>query len=154
MATDTSQDQFARLVGITQAQVSQLIRKGVLTRSASVAVWLHEYLRNLREQAAGRKSSEGHDLVAERARLSARMAEEKEIQLAKLRGELMPVAVVVDVLNFSHATIRSKLLAFTSRLKSQRSNLGPQDLAAADALIRETLNELVNVRFPREFADL
>ena len=74
---DTTQEQFARLVGISQPEVSQLIRKGVLTRGGTTAQWHKEYLDNLRKVAAGWQSQTGLlDRIQEAALLDRRKREE------------------------------------------------------------------------------
>lgn len=150
MPKDTTQEQFAKLVGITQPAVSQLIRKGVLTRGQSIGRWLQEYISNLREQAAAHKSDEGQDIIKERARLAARQSEKLEIETARLRGELIPRQAVADILGFHNSTIRSRLLAIPARLKSQHPELQTSAVVALKILIDETLTELSHVRFPSD----
>jgi phage terminase Nu1 subunit (DNA packaging protein) len=154
MAKDSTQEQFAQLVGISQPAVAQLIRKGVLNRKGDIVQWTKEYTRNLREQAAGRASENGgHDLVAERARLSARQAEKLEIELAKSRGELLPTESIVEALTFTAATIRTKLLSVPSRYKSLSPRLSAKEIDVLDNLIREILTELSNVHFPKTIGE-
>lgn len=154
MAKDNTQEQFARLVGITQPRVSQLIQKGILTRGAPIGQWLREFVKNLEEQAAGRQSLNGDfDLVQQRARHSARQAEALELELAKKRGELVPLSVLVDALNFCNATIRSKVLAVPSRYRSLSSGTTPKQIDILDNLVREILTELSNVKFPGDIAE-
>ena len=153
MPKSPTQEQFARLVGITQQEVSSLMRKGTLTRGGTVGQWLQEYLKNLRAQAAGHKSSEGLDLIQERARLAARQSEKLEIEVAKQQGELLPIAAAIEAINFSNVTVRSKLLAIPSRFKSICSTISPKNIDLLDSLVREVLTELSDVRFPREIAE-
>lgn len=48
MAKDSTQEQFAQLIGISQPAVAQLIRKGVLSRKGNIVQWTKEYTENLR----------------------------------------------------------------------------------------------------------
>ena len=155
MAKASSQEKFAQLVGITQPAVSQLIRKGVLTRGASIGQWHREYLENLRKLAAGFKSDYiDLDLIKERARLAARQSEKLEIELAEKRHDLVPIAAIASALNFLNGTIRSKLLAFPSRMKSLCPELTTRELTRATDLIHEVLTELSHERFPPNIRDI
>ena len=149
MAKDTTQEQFAKLVGITQPQVSQLIRKGVLSRKATIGEWLQDYLKNLREQAAGRQSPDSeYDLIGERARLAARQSEKIEIDIARQHQELIPTQALLDAMQFLNTTIRSKLLAIPRRFKSLWPDASTKEITILDGLVREALTELAHVRLP------
>ena len=159
MATSdkATQEQFAKVMGISQPDVSRLIRKGVLTRGKPIGVWLVEYGRHMREVAAGRKpesEEEGDfDLVRERARKAARESEKLEIETAKLRGELLPKQAITDALGKQYSAIRSRLLAIPVRIKAQRPELEVDAVKALKALIDETLIELSHVQLPRDITE-
>jgi len=144
---NATQQEFADFMGISQAEVSRLVKKGFLTRHASLGQWLKEYGLHMRDLAAGWKSDEGNlDLIHERARLAARQSEKLEIDTAKLRGSLFPSDVVIEIINLHNSTIRSRLLAMPARLKAQRPEMEIDAVIALTALIRETLFELTHVR--------
>lgn len=162
MATPrATQGEFARLIshgaaeghGLSQPAVHKLISKGVLSQGGTLADWLVQYARHMRDLAAGWKSEEGFDLVHERARLSRRQSEKLEIDIAAKRGELIPTRAVADAINFSNVTIRSRLLALPSRFKSLRPALSAKDVDVLDSLVREILTELSNARFPADIAE-
>ena len=147
-----TQEEFARLVGISQPEVSQLIRKGVLTRGGTRAQWHKEYLDNLRKVAAGWQSQSGLlDRIQEAALLDRRKREELDIKLAKLRGELLPVDAVVEALTFVHSAVRSRLLALPNRIRSLNASMTPRQVDQIEETVREILNELSNVRLPADF---
>ncbi len=149
-----TQQELADTLQITQPEVSKLIKKGYLTKHASLGQWLIEYGRHMRDLAAGWKSEDGNlDLIHERARLAARQSEKLEIDTAKLRGDLLPRTIVTDILNFHNATIRSRLLAMPTRLKAQRPELEIDAVISLTALVRETLFELSHVRLPKDIDD-
>lgn len=93
-----SQTRFAQMIGVTQPVISGLISRGILARDDSAANWLLSYCGHLREEAAGRATSDGLDLAAERARLSAAQADKIEMELAVIRGELAQVGMLEQVL--------------------------------------------------------
>lgn len=153
--TATTQQTFARLVGISQPEVSQLIRKGVLTRGGTAAQWHKEYLDNLRKVAAGWQSKTGQlDRIQEAALLDRRKREEIEIKLAERKGELLPVAAIVEALSSINAAVRSKLLALPNRIKSNNPQMTPRQVDQLDQSVREILTELSDVRLPPSFRDV
>ena len=95
----TTQKDFADLVGLSEARVSQLAADGVLVRGKTCRAWLLAYCERLRDQAAGRLGStpDGLDLVQERAILARHQGGIAQMKLAELRGELIQVAAVKAV---------------------------------------------------------
>ncbi len=95
-----SQAEFAEMVGLSEARVSQLMSEGALPRGETAHVLLLAYCERLRDQAAGRMgdSAGGLDLVQERAALAReqRIAQELKNQVA--RGEYAPIGLLSDVL--------------------------------------------------------
>ena len=84
-----TQAEFAVIIGVSEAKVSQLVAEGVIQRGQIAHMWLLEYCERLREVAAGRASVEagGLDLVQERAALARSQREAQEIKNAVARGE-------------------------------------------------------------------
>ena len=154
MASPNTQEQLARIVGISQQDVSLLIRKGTLTRGAPLSQLILEYTKNLRAVAAGHQSSQGHDLIEERARLAARQSEKIEVELAKQRNDLIPLTALNEALRFIAGAIRAKLLALPSRFRSVVSTLTPKQVDTLDSLVREILTELSHERFPPDIRRL
>ena len=67
-----AQAEFAQMIGVSEARVSQLLSEGVLARGETALEWNVAYCERLRDQAAGRLGAEvgGLDLVQERAALA------------------------------------------------------------------------------------
>jgi phage terminase Nu1 subunit (DNA packaging protein) len=149
---ETTQAQLAALLGITQQRVSQFIQKGVLTRGAPLTQWVRELYHHQARIIAQHESRTGLDLIEERARLSARMAEKLEIEIAAKKGELLPVPSVVQTLNHRNSALRSKLLALPSRYKSMFATLTPKQVDGLDNLVREVLTELANEQLSADIA--
>ena len=93
-----SQAEFAQLVGVSEARVSQLMSDGVLTKGQPFGAWLHAYLGRLRDQAAAREGSGTLDLVQERAALARSQREAQELKNASARSEYAPTTVLAEVL--------------------------------------------------------
>jgi len=96
-----TQAEFGNLVGISQPAVSSLMKGGVIDPGDPWRVWLLDYCARLREQAAGRLSSDGGglDLVQERAALARVQRERVELANAVTRGEFAPIDLLGDALS-------------------------------------------------------
>ncbi|HMF51155.1 MAG TPA: hypothetical protein VK603_21040 [Candidatus Saccharimonadales bacterium] len=79
-----TREEFARVMGISHQAVTEHVRKGVLTRGATVAQWLVEYGKHHAAVAAGWQSNNGAvDRILEAALLDRCKREEIEIRIAK-----------------------------------------------------------------------
>lgn len=130
-----SQAAFGDLVGISQPAVSDLVTRGVITAGEPASVWLKQYCRHLREQAAGRQAAGELDLATERAALARAQREKVEMQNAVTRRELAPVALLEQVLSKVGRQIAGILEAIPVQLK-RRSELSSEDL---DFITREVV---------------
>lgn len=155
MAKDNSQERFARLVGISQPEVSQLLRKGVLSRGADLNQWHKEYLDNLRKVASGWRSDDGRiDRMKEAALLDRCKREQLEIVIAEKKGDLVPRPVIAEALKFSFASVKSKLLSAPNRLRSVNPHAPAKLMAQFEDIIREILTELSHERYPASIDDI
>jgi len=109
MRTSCTQAEFAALVGVSQPAVSDMLARGVIKPGQTTVEWLQSYCAHLREQAAGR-GGDG-ELAAKRAEESGKRTELLEIKIAQLRREVVPVAVLEQILAHCGRNIRSSLEA-------------------------------------------
>lgn len=102
-----SQADFAEMVGVSEARVSQLMADGVMPRGGNAHEWLLAYCDRLRDQAAGRAGAEsgGLDLVQERAALARSQREAQDLKNAVARGEFAPVGLLADVLGRASSSV-------------------------------------------------
>lgn len=101
-----SQAEFAQIIGVSEARVSQLVSDGVLHRGETAAAWLAAYCERLRDQAAGRLGETmGLDLVQERAALAREQRIGQEIKNAVARKEYAPVGLLADVLGMASSAV-------------------------------------------------
>lgn len=137
-----SQAQFADLVGISEARVSQLIAEGTLPRGATARTWLGAYLDRLREQAAGR--AEAPEITTERARLLAAQAAREQLRLGEDRNDLIRVDAVVEAMSHAYTTVRDAILNIPARMAAPLA-AEPDPARIHDLLdeeLRTTLTEL------------
>ncbi|MES2346370.1 MAG: hypothetical protein V4641_02250 [Pseudomonadota bacterium] len=129
---------FAKLVGISQPAVSELLTRGTIKANQPARVWLLAYTAQLREQAAGR-GADG-ELAANRAAESATRNEMLQIKLKKMRGEYAGVDVISQVLAHIGTLVASKLEPLPARIKMVCPQLTPDQLKAIETVITEARN--------------
>lgn len=134
-----TQAAFARLVGISQPAVSELLTKGVISKGQSAQTWLHAYTAHLREQAAGR-GADG-ELAANRAAESKTRNSLLEIKLKRARGEYAEVALIEQVLASIGAQVASSLEPLTGRIKQVHPELSNEALKRIEEAITDARNK-------------
>jgi len=141
-----TQAAFGELVGITQQAVSDLAARGVLPAGSIAAVWLLAYCERLREQAAGRLSTDGAgpDLAHERALLAKAQREGQEIKNEVARGTYAPIDLLADVLANTSQAIVDRLEQIPSELKRRCPDLPPAAFAAVMTCVSSARNEAVH----------
>lgn len=133
-----TQEQFARLVGVSQPVVSELLTRGVLGKGQAAQTWLHAYTAHLREQAAGR-GADG-ELAANRAAESATRNSLLQVKLARARKEYAPVAAIEQVLASIGAQIASKLEPLTGRIRILHPEISGETLKTIEQAVTEARN--------------
>lgn len=105
---------------LSERRFRELLDQGVVDRQPARGydedLVREQYISHLREVAAGRSSSDGPDLTAERARLAKEQADAQEMKNAVSRGELLARADVTAAVTASFARVRARLLAMPSKL--------------------------------------
>ncbi|MDR1661226.1 MAG: hypothetical protein LBR95_02190 [Azoarcus sp.] len=136
-----SQDEFGKLVGITQPAVSDLVKRGILT-GKNAREWILQYCQHLREIAAGRasKNGDGLDLVAERARLAKAQADAQEMKNLVERRQLIPADEIEPRLAAACITAREMLLDSVQRLAREL----PVDTAAREKMLQTEFETFLN----------
>ena len=113
-----SQAEFAELVGISEARVSQLVGEGLFARGETAHQWLLGYCERMRDIAAGRMSQEfgGLDLVQERAALARSQREGVDIKNAVALGQFAPIELLTAVLATASQSIADRFEALPGAL--------------------------------------
>lgn len=114
-----TQAEFAEMVGLSEARVSQLFSDGSLARGDTARDLLLGYCERLRDQAAGRLGSEvgGLDLVQERAALAREQRIAQELKNAVSRGEFAPVGLLADVLGQAASAVVARFDQLEGQLR-------------------------------------
>ena len=85
------------------------------------------------------QSAEGSDLEVERTRLTKWQADKTELEVAVLRGELIPSEIVQRVWSGMVISFRSRVMSIPT--KSAHSVLGAVNVAEAEAVLKKLVNE-------------
>lgn len=133
-----SQQEFAQLIGVSEAKVSQMRTEGVLAADATAGEWLQQYLTRLREQAAGRMGADGSvDLAKERALLAREQRVGVVIRNQVAMRTYAPIESLTDVLASVCQAIVDRLDQVPSTLKRTAPDL---PLPAREAIEREIVS--------------
>ncbi len=140
-----SQAEFAQMIGVSEARVSQMVGEGIIVRGDTAHEWLVGYCERLRDQAAGRAGSEagGLDLVQERAALarSQRIAQDLKNDIA--RGEYAPIGLLTDVLATAGAAVVDRFEQLEGALRKACPDLPDEARTTVMTVIASARNEWV-----------
>lgn len=140
-----TQAEFAEMVGLSEARVSQLLSEGVMRRGESAHRWLVAYCERLRDQAAGRASGEvgGLDLVQERAALAREQRIAQELKNAVSRGEYAPIGLLADVLGMASSAVVARFDQLEGQLRKACPDIGEGVMATVMTVVAGARNEWI-----------
>jgi len=138
------QADFAELIGVSEAKVSQMVSEGAIERGATCARWLAQYVARLREQAAGRMGDGGDlDLVQERAGLAREQREHYRIKNSVAKAEFAPIGLLSDVLAVASAAVVDRFDALPGYLRKACPDLPIEARDAIGTVIADARNEWI-----------
>ena len=145
LAHTISQQDFAELIGVSEARVSQLVAEGTLTRGDSALEWNIAYCERLRDQAAGRLGSEvgGLDLVQERASLAREQRISQRLKNDIARGEYAPIGLLADVLGMASSAVVDRFEQLEGALRKACPTLPEDAKATVMQVIASARNEWI-----------
>lgn len=139
-----AQAEFAELVGVSEARVSQLVSEGVIARGDTAHAWLVGYCERLRDQAAGRMGDTmGLDLVQERAALAREQREGQAIKNAVARKEFAPVGLLADVLGMAASAVVDRFDQLEGALRKACPDLPDDAKTTVQQVIAAARNEWI-----------
>lgn len=138
-----TQDEFAQIIGVSPARVSQLIASGAV-QGTTAGQWLLSYTERLRDQAAGRMGENGGlDLVQERAALAKAQRESQELKNAVSRGEYAPIGLLADVLGKASGSVVDRFDQLPGKLAKACPDLADDARVAVLEVVTSARNEWV-----------
>lgn len=136
-----TQSECADWLDISERRLRELIDEGVIDRAEKgqydVKAVVQQYVRNLREIAAGRGGGSGTKAEDE-ARLAKAKADKAEMEAAQMRGELIPADTIAETLQSAVMVMKTRMLAVPPRAASE---VGARNVASAEKVIRGHINE-------------
>lgn len=139
-----SQAEFAQIIGVSEARVSQMVSEGVIAKGDTAASWLTAYCERLRDQAAGRLGETyGLDLVQERAALAREQREGQAIKNAVARREFAPVGLLADVLGQAASAVVDRFDQLEGTLRKACPDLPDEAKTAVLHVIASARNEWI-----------
>lgn len=146
-----TQQGIAEHLDLSQGQVSRwLDQLAIDWKVASLDEIRVAYIRELREQAAGRAAAGDLDLATERARLAKEQADKVAMQNAVTRGDLAPVVLIEDVLTRAAARVAGIFDAIPGMVRRRVPKLSTDELD----LIAGEIAKARNVVAAMSLADL
>ena len=146
---------IAKLLLISERRIYQLVNDGIIPKHErgrfELAPAVQGYIRFLQERQMGGNASPT-DYNTEKARLTKLQADFKEIELAELKGNLIPLDLVVETWQGHIGNARAKLLAMPAKAAAQ--TIGMDEYLESEQflteLINEALDELNNDGLPKQ----
>lgn len=141
LAVEITQADFAELVGLSEARVSQMLAERVLEEGATGQQWLISYCSRLRVQASGR-DAEGN-LAKERAALSRSQRLGQDIKNAVAQGEYAPIGLLGDVLAIASAAVVDRFDALPAALRKACPDLPAEARDSIAKTVASARNEWI-----------
>ena len=136
-----TQADFAELVGLSEARVSQLLSERVLVNGETGRQWLATYCERLRTQASGRDAD--GNLARERALLSASQRRGQDMKNAVAEGEYAPIGLLGDVLALASSAVVDRFDALPGQLRKACPNLPAEARDTIARTIASARNEWI-----------
>ena len=145
LARKVTQAEFAELIGVSPAKVSQLKSEGVLSSGATAGEWLGQYIARLRGQAAGRVGAGGDDgdapdLVRERALLAREQRTGQQIKNLIAMKKFAPVDVMSEAVARVCKAITDRLDHIPASLKRASPDLPDEVFDVVESAVNSARN--------------
>ena len=116
-ALTTTQTEMAKVIGITQQRVNQLISEGVILKDKTGAVRVIESIKNFYKSRSGSNALfEEIDYDGEKAKHEAVKRELAEMELARQKNLIHDADDVEQVMSNMLSTLRSNLLGMPAKV--------------------------------------
>ena len=142
---ECSQVEFSRMIGVSEATVSGLVSRGVISIGQSLEEWNKQYCSQIREQAAGRATNGDIDLATERALLAKEQRIRIEMQNAVTKREYGPIEAMEMGVTNAMVKVVSKLDTIPGQLKKRSDVLTADDLGIVSRVIANIRNDIADM---------
>lgn len=142
LGKSATQREFADLIGVSEAAVSDMVSRGVIAKGQTLGDWLRKYCAHIREQAAGRAAKGGLDLATERAALARVQRIRIELENAVTRREQGPIDALESGLADLTARVGKQLDTIPAKLRIASDRLTAADLDLVASVIAGVRNDV------------
>lgn len=118
-----TQSDLATVLDLSEARVSQLASDGLFPAGQSGMQWVHNYVRRIRDQAAGRASEESLNLMVERAALAREQRIGIELKNQIARREYAPRSMLKELLATASQSIVLTMTTALAKYEAARAAL-------------------------------
>ena len=143
LSSPLTQEAFGGLVGISQQAVGQIVSEEILTRGASGEVWLLAYCERLREQAAGRASTESLALMRANTELAISRKRSQDIKNEVADKRYAPIDLLTEVLAGASQAAATHIDALVPTLMREGLELTDSQRTRIATIVARARNELV-----------
>lgn len=144
---------LAKLLNLTERRLQQLAKEGVIPRQERgkypLIGCVNGYVKFLQDKLAG--SGDARDLSSERAKLARIQSEHTELRVKQLRGELVPAAAAVHVLEALASAMKTRLTSMPYVLKQRHPEVSAGVVSEIRDLIEDALRQVAADGLPREY---
>ena len=109
--------------------------------------------RAVRKRVNSTSDGEMFDIAVESTRLKHHQANNEAIKEQTLRGELLPVRMVIELCSAGVANCRNRILAVHNKLRSEFPGLGDEVFERIESLHHDALSQLGNEGVPTGLAE-
>lgn len=138
-AVTYSTNTVAELLMITPRRLQQLTKEGYIIRESPGKYVLAQAVQGYIKYLKNTKNIEGKDFYTERVRLTSAQADQKELEVQKMKNALVPVDLVINVWVNLSAQFKTKMLSIPSKLAKTLTTI--TDTATIDGMIRDLIYE-------------
>ena len=126
----TTQSEMARVLGLTQPRVHQLVQDGIIEKDETGAVLLVDSLKNFYKSKQGETGDLGDetDYWTEKALHEKAKRELAEIKLAKIQNNIYDAKTVEMVMIEMFTTLRTQLLGLPNKLAPQLEGKSKEEI--------------------------
>jgi phage terminase Nu1 subunit (DNA packaging protein) len=146
MATEgITRQSLAGLLDLDISSITELTRSGILVGSGIrgrylLAPSVRNYVRHLREVAAGRQGNE-LNAVDENARLKIVQRKNYELKNAALEGSLVPMDDIIEAWGIIVRAVKATVLSFPARCHEKLPHLKGDDVETIRKVAHKVLTE-------------
>jgi phage terminase Nu1 subunit (DNA packaging protein) len=145
MAEGITRQSLAGLLDLDIRSITELSRTGIIVGSGVrgrylLAPSVRNYVRHLREVAAGRQGNE-LNAVDENARLKMAQRKNYELKNAALEGSLVPMDDIIEAWGAIARAIKATVLSFPARCHERLPHLKSDDVEAIRKVANKVLTE-------------